>query len=114
MSDEPGTNRMNRREFLNVLGGASAASSRSTRAPSGPSNQSACAFSTTDSNYRPFLKKTSEVRMLQVKYAAKCLFNLPTSKCARCAPSPTTISGSSSRLEHKATWSPSTLAMLRR
>src|ERR1700731_2184763 len=74
---------------------ANAASSRSTRAPKGPSNQSLNCVSAVDSNLNLLHKNTSEVLMLQVKYAAKCQSTKRILTCTRCAHSPTTTSGSS-------------------
>src|SRR5580658_1698037 len=50
-------------------------------------------------------KNTSELRMLQVKYAAKCQSNQTPSGCGRCAHSPTITSGSSSRPARRPDWS---------
>ena len=78
---------------------ASALSSRSTRAPKGPSNQPAAALSQRCFQL-PFLHEiTSEDRMLQVKYAAKCQTDQPLSACGRCAHLPIITFGSSSRRE---------------
>src|SRR5882724_910534 len=72
---------------------ANAASSRSTRAPKGPSNQSRTVASAVDSNLRLLDENTSEVLMLQVKYAAKCQSMQCILTYARYAHFPTIISG---------------------
>ena len=71
----------------------------------GASNQLPTRALTVDSNPRPHVL-LSEVLMLQVKYAAKQSINTThLLTCALCAPSQTTISGSSSRRRPPPVWS---------